>query len=218
MFHTFYLKYKSDREFKAGVALGFSLLMNIFYAFFKTVAAFYYNSQWFAVSAYYYGILSLEKLLIFYRLTRKNSNELKNYQTCYFCALSMLILNTVISIMCLLIIKDNLATKYPQYMIYLAALFTFYNFGNAVRNIIIYRRISNPLYIATKCLSMVNALVSVFFLQVAMLAEFGDGALWQKNINIMTGRGVYIISAMLAFYLFINARKSIKRIKNKTID
>lgn len=218
MFHTFYLKYKSDREFKAGIALGFSLFVNIIYTVFKTAAAFYYHSQWFAISAYYYCIFSVGKLLLLYRLTRKKSNELKNYQTCRFCSLSMIILNTVISIMCFLIIRDNLATKYPQYMIYLAALFTFYNFGNAVRNIIIYRHISNPLYLATKVLSMVNALVSVFFLQVAMLAEFGDGNLWQRNMNIMTGRGVYISSTILAFYLFINASKNIKRIKNKTTD
>ena len=215
MTHTFYLKYKSDKEFKAGVTLGFSLFINIIYAIFKGFVAVNYHSQRFAASAFYYTVLCCEKILLAARLSKKR-DVIKDYRCCQFCGLSMIILNTAVSNMTFMIIKNNLSNRYPQYMIYLAALFAFYNFGNAIHNIIIYHKMKVPLYSAIKMISMASAMVSMFFLQVDMLAEFGDGSRWQNDMNILTGSAVYIAIFLMAITIFINSRKQIKLHKSKT--
>lgn len=40
--------------------------------------------------------------------------------------------------------------------------------------------------------------MSLFFLQTAMFAEFGDNSPWQKGMNIGAGAGVFLLAAAIA--------------------
>ena len=54
---------------------------------------------------------------------------------------------------------------------------------------------------ASKLLSLSFALVALFSLQMALLAAFGDGAPWEKAMNVATGLGVLLLVALLAVHM-----------------
>ena len=209
--NPFILKYKTDRQFKAGVSLGFSLVTNIAFSVFKCCYAVIYKSRWFSLSAGYYFLLSVLKAALFTAIVNKNLPNDKIHKICRGCGSRAVFLSTFFSAMSYLLIRNDYVIRYPKYAIYLSALFTFYNLCTAIKNVFTYKNSKNPVLYAAKKLNTITASVSLFFLQTAMLAEFGMGEIWEERLNIFTGLLVYIITLVLSVSICRNSDKYLKK-------
>ncbi len=72
--------------------------------------------------------------------------------------------------MIILMVRTNSGFTYPNYFIYLSALYTFYIAIILIINIIKFSKIGNSILYASKFLNFISALMSVLALQTAMIA------------------------------------------------
>lgn len=97
------------------------------------------------------------------------------------------------------------------YCVYKAAAgYAFYNLTMAVRGLIRYRKLPNPVYSASKALALAAAFVSMFFLQTSMFAAFGDGGARQRYLNMGTGGCVFLLIAAMALFMIRRGDRSIQ--------
>lgn len=54
--------------------------------------------------------------------------------------------------------------------------------------------------------------MSLFFLQTAMFAEFGDNSPWQKGMNIGAGAGVFLLVAAIAVWTLLRGARGLARL------
>jgi len=98
-------------------------------------------------------------------------------------------------------------------MIYVMAMFTFYNTTTAIIDLIRYRHLESPVMAAAKGISMAAALVSMLNLETAMFAQFGaDMAKEDQQLMIMlTGAGISIAVIAIAVFMIAHCTKEIKK-------
>lgn len=208
-------RYMTEMDFKAEVSLYLSFGINIFYSVYKAFAGVYYHSVWFGTVAYYYMILSAERFLLLKHIRRKQRDYIKEYKKYSFCGYLLLILTIALIGMSVYMIHDGKVTVYPGHIIYAAAGYTFYNFITAILNIIKYRKLKNPIYSASKIITLATALISIFSLQTAMFAAFGKDIIQQRQMNILTGFCIFAIIIAMALFMIMYGKHSIKKIQQK---
>ena len=191
-----YHRYATDLHFKAEVSLYFSLAVTFFFSVFKAAAGIYYRSAWLGSIAAYYILLAVMRYLLLRRIRRGKTGG-----SCRACGVLLLVLTAALGSISFYSIYRGNAVHYPGFLIYAAAAYTFYSLTMAVYNLIRYRRIRIAIYTASKVLALASSLVSLFFLQTAMLALFGDGAAWERLMNLLTGGAVHAIIVYLAILL-----------------
>ena len=81
----------------------------------------------------------------------------------------------------------------------------------AVANIVRFRRFRSPVLSAAKAVNLTTALVSIFSLETAMLAEFGGEPAFQQNMTTATGVGTCVLVLAIALYMVIRVEKPQKR-------
>lgn len=208
-------KYMTEMDFKAEVSLYLSFGINIFYSVYKAFAGVYYHSIWLGTVAFYYMILSTERFLLLKHIRKRQRNYLKEYKQYCSCGGLLLVLTIALIGMSVYMIHEGKVTIYPGHIIYAAAGYTFYNLISAIINIIKYRKLKNPIYSASKVITLANALISIFSLQTAMFVAFGNNAIQQRIMNISTGFGVFLIIVVMALFMIIHGRHSIKKIQQE---
>lgn len=207
--YSFFHRYNTDIDFKANVSLHISLYINLIYSLYKAFVGIYYHSLWFGTVAFYYIILSSEQFFLLQQANNTKNKQVEAYKKYSQCGYILLTLTIAIIGMSVYMIHDNQVTTYPGYIIYAAAGYTFYNFILAIISTFKYRKATNPLYHASKMITLAKALVSVFTLQTAMFAEFGKSYIQQRTMNIITGFVVLIIVLLLAIFMIIKAKRAI---------
>lgn len=199
-------KYIKDMTFRGTVSIYQGLAINIFYMIFRVVVGILYTSVWFISMAVYYLILGMIRayLIICYRRDDV-SRELICYRNT---ALFLFLLNIPMGGMIILMIRTNSGFSYPGYVIYLSALYTFYTFIMAIRNLVTFRKVGSPVLSAGKVLNFVSAMMSVLGLQTAMIAQFStQGEDYRRMMNAITGGCVYAIVIIIAVYMLLHSRK-----------
>ncbi len=216
--NPFLHKYLTEMDYRAEISLYLSLGINIFYALYKAAAGIYLHSVWSGTLAFYYMVLSTVRFLLLHSVRGKERRLLQEYRKYRFCGYMLLVLTVAITGIGICTIASEKAVNYPGYTIYAAAGYTFYNAGAAIANILRYRKLKNPLYTASKVIALATALVSIFFLQTAMFAAFGDGAAWQKPMNIGTGAGVFVLVAVLSLLMIRHGSRSIAALTSGSLQ
>lgn len=197
-----------DDSFSAEVGLYGYFGFTCFYCLYKGAAAYYYRSAWFGSIAAYYLLLGIMHFLLLRQLRRRPPRRqmLASYR---FCGYLLLVLTLALSAVSFHAIYRGGHIAYPGHLIYGAAAYTFGSLGFAVRDLFRYRRRDNPLYAAGKCYSLATSLVALFFLQASLLAVFGEDAAFARQMNLLTGVGVFLLIAGMADYMIISAGKEI---------
>lgn len=213
--NIFFHKYMNEMDFKAEISIYTSFGINIFYSVYKAFAGLYYHSVWFGTVAFYYIILSAERFLLLKHIRIKERDYIKEYKKYSFCGYLLLVLTIALIGMGVYMIHDGKVTVYPGHIIYAAAGYTFYNFITAIINIVKYRKLNNPIYSANKIIALVTAFVSVFSLQTTMFAVFGKSVAHQRQMNILTGLAVFTIIIIMAGFMIIHGKNSIKQIRQE---
>lgn len=167
------------------IGLGYGLLNGL--------AAVYNGSLWFATVCCYYLLLSLTRLL----LLRQKPGAVRQ------CGWLLLLITAVIGGMSLYALWLERAAAYPGHLIYGAAAYTFYAITMASVQLIRWHRKRQAFWWAAKVISLTGALVSLFFLENALLAAFGSGEAWQRPMQLATAGGVFLFSAAMAIWMIV---------------
>lgn len=171
--------------------LRIALFAGMGYGLLNGLAAVYNGSFWFATVCCYYLLLSLTRLL----LLRQKPGAVHR------CGWLLLLITAVIGGMSLYALMLERAATYPGHLIYGAAAYTFYAITMAAVQLVRWHRKKQPRWWAAKVVSLTGALVSLFFLENALLAAFGSGEAWQRPMQLATAGGVFLFSAAMAVWM-----------------
>lgn len=209
---AFFRRYRHDLRFRAEVVLYGTLAVNVIYSVYEACAGILLHSVWCGTLAYYYIILSAERFLLVKNI-HKEKNAANNWKKYRFCGILLLLLTAPVCGMGVLMIQSGEAPHYPGHMIYAAGAYTFYNLAAAGANVVRYHKRTGAVHAATKMLSLSCALVSLFSLQSAMLAAFGDDAVFQLRMNSITCALLFAALAGMAVYMIAKGNKQIRLVK-----
>lgn len=201
--------------FRTQIALYPGFLINVVYVIWKLSFGIYYNSAWFISLALYYFVLAWMRLSLIRPFSEKGETrkkaELKRYR---FCGASLLVINIALTGIVVLAVKKENGFTYPGYMIYVMAMYAFYSVITAVINLVKYRKYGSPVLSAAKVISLTTAMVSMFSLESAMLAQFADASqtAFKKIMTECTGGVICVIVIGMAVYMIFRSTKEIRKI------
>ena len=211
-------RYLTDISFKMQMSLYLSLGINILYAAMKLFYGIYYRSVWFGTLAVYYVLLAVMRFLLLHHSSRNVFgedlfSELKQYR---LCGVILLLMNTALSGVVVLVVRKNEGFEYAGYLIYVMAIYAFYNIITAVRDVVKYRKYRSPVMSAAKVVRLAAALVSMLSLETAMLTQFNDkkGPEFRQFMTGITGGCVCMIVLMIAVFMMIQSTKQLKMMRN----
>lgn len=212
-------RYCRDASFRVHSSLYFSLGLNVVYAVIKFMLGLRYHSVWFGTLAVYYFLLAVMRFLLLSYITRKGfgtnrKGELHRYR---LCGAMLVVMNSAFTGMVVLVLRENEGFRYAGYLIYVMALYAFYNIIIAVVNVIRYRKYNSPVMSAAKGINLAAALVSMLSLETAMLAQFGDtdSEMFRHVMTACTGAGVCTIILEMAVYMMHHATRELNGIQKE---
>lgn len=212
-------RYLTDILFKTHISLYLSLGLNLLFAAMNLFFGAYYGSVWYETLAVYYILLAVTRFLLL-RHTNRNTfgeNLVLELRQQRLCGVILLLMNIVLSGVVVLVISKNEGFRYAGYLIYVVAMYAFYNVITAVRDLIKYRRYKSPVMSASKAVKLAAALVSILSLETAMLAQFDTGKrspIFKKAMNATTGGGVCVIVLVMAVIMIVRSTKQLKKLRN----
>ena len=201
----------TDRELKNNIKLFSGTFLNNVYGIFKVITGVIYRSVWFGATGVYYLVLGMMKLSLIKHIISK-SDEKKQLTQYRNTGILMFLLNSAMVGMIILMIRDGESAVYPGFVIYAQAGYTFYILTVAIIDIIKYRKDHTPLIAASKSISLVSAIMSMFILQVAMINQFGidSDAHFKSIINVITGSATSFLTIGIAIFMLINSKQRSK--------
>lgn len=208
-------RYLTDRYFKVRSSLLLSFVINVCYAGFKLVCSILHASFWDGALAVYNILLCAVRIYLIRRVPteQQGSNtkrELRFYRTTGF---FLIALDIALSGIATQIVRDGQGSDYPGTLIYASALYAFYSLTLAIVNAVKFRKFNSPVLSAAKAVNLTTALVSIFNLETAMLAQFGtDQAYFRLVMTSCTAFSVCVLVLGTAIYMVISASRKIRRL------
>ncbi|MDO4352661.1 MAG: hypothetical protein Q4D00_06020 [Clostridia bacterium] len=204
-----------ENRFRTEIALYPGFCINVLYVIFKTATGIYYRSAWFlSLGVYYLALAIMRFLLIHYiRLKKETSDKNEELRRYRMCGCMLFLINIALVGITILAVKKNAGFSYPGYLIYVMAMYAFYSVITAVMNLVKYRKYGSPILSAAKVINMSTALVSIFSLETAMLAQFGseNTEYFRVMMTALTGTGVSLIVLGMAVFMIVWPGVLIKR-------
>lgn len=207
-------RYMTDRYFKVRSGLVLSFFINLCYGGFKLACAVRYASFWDGALASYYILLCAVRLYLIRRVPagaegRDPARELRCYRAT---GIFLLVLDLALSGVATQIVRDGCGSDYPGMLIYVAAMHAFYSLTIAIVNTVKYRRFHSPVLSAAKAVNLTTALVSVFNLETAMIAQFGaDQVQFRLVMTACTAFAVCAIVLGTAVFMVISSTRKLRR-------
>lgn len=208
--HKLYKLYKENFLTITKISIYFSLFINLIYGIFELIIGIYFNSWWFKTFAIYYLILCFMKISLVKSL---KNNSHKEYQKLKLTGIILLFLNLILMGIVLLIIIKNEVVHYQGIIVYIVAIYDFYLIISAIINVFKYRKDNRPIIMASKCLNLTIAMISMVSLEVAMVYQFGNNeAEFKRVMSACMGFGICVINSFMGIYMIKNANKKLKNI------
>lgn len=206
-------KYVNDISFRGNVSIYRGMFVNFLYVIFRFVVGVCYASVWSISIAVYHLMLGLLRLSLI--ISYRHRNQIDE-QACYCrTAWSLFFLNIPMGGMILLMVLTDSGYSYPEYIIYLSAMYTFYSMIISVINLAKFRRVGSVVLSAAKILNFVAAMMSVLALQTAMIAQFSaEDDSYRKMMNAITGGVVWSVVILTAFYMLYQNKKTKVEVKS----
>lgn len=195
-------------EGKAEKMLQFNLLVNSCFAVFYMCSAVVSYSPWMGTMAFYYIWLSVQRLLL---LKGLSCDVKKQWASHLHCGILLLLSSPVIMGMNILLLHGIKELVYPFYLIYGVAAYAFYSVTFAIINIVKYKKLCHPIFLANKNINLVVAMISILSMQSALLTAFGDDVVFRRNMSIITGFVIFVFVIALSVIMIASGRKQYKR-------
>ncbi len=214
-------RYLTDIPFKTHVSLYLSLGINLLFVAMKLFYGVYYSSVWFGTLAVYYIMLAVMRFLLLRHVKRNAIGkelvlELRQYR---LCGIILLLMNIALSGVVVLVVRKNEGFHYAGYLIYVVAMYAFYNIISAVRDVVKYREYKSPVMSAAKAIKLATALVSMLSLETAMLMQFDTGEnppVFRRVMTATTGGCVCFFVLAMAVFMIIKSTKQLKNDSTQT--
>ena len=189
---------------------GFSLVISIAYGAYLAVSAVLNKSIWQGCLASYYIILVLIRagVLLFGR-----NKESKSEGVYLYCGIMLTLLNIAMTVAVLRTFFEGESFTYGGLMIYVAATYAFYKITHAIYNIFKAKKQDDYAIKGLRTLSLSDAIMSIYALQTALIAEFSVGDDGMKIMNYFTGGLVCLITLFIGIYTTCIAFKQKKELK-----
>ena len=203
-------RYMTDRYFKVRSGLVLSFFINLCYGGFKLGCAVGYASFWDGALALYYILLCAVRLYLIRRVpTGTEDRDMARELRCYRATGAFLFgLDVALSGVATQIVRDGYGSDYPGMLIYVAAFYAFYSLTIAIVNTVRYRRFHSPVLSAAKAVNLTTALVSIFNLETAMIAQFGaDQAQFRLVMTACTAFAVCAIVLGTAVFMVVSSSR-----------
>ena len=214
--NTYIRQYVTDAVFKTQINLACSLALDVLYAGVNILLAVFFSTNWFAIFAGYYTVLSCLRILLFQNLfqQRKRENLLRELKRARFCSGILLTVNLVLSALVLMMLYRPHEFGDIGVLIYVAALYTFSALAVSITGLIRFRKYKSPVLSVSRMINLTAALVSLLILETAMLSQFGgDMPLSMQNIFIAaTGAGISIVIIVTALYMILRTTRMLRRL------
>lgn len=211
-------RYITDAAYKVKVSLYISLGINIAFSVYKLIAGLMYSSKWLMEIGVYYILLSLIRYLLLHFMRKKREDIIDKYRRYRLCGIMLLILNVSLIGIIAQMTLNNMSYKYPGYLIYIVALYTFYSVIISIVDMVRYKKYEDPILSASKIVRFVAALVSMLTLETAMMVQFGDDAIFRVPLIALTGLGVCLIVLSLSAFMIVNGNKVLNRLSSTNKD
>ena len=210
-------RFLSDPMYRAEIALYAGLAVNLAYTVMKMVSGIVFRSLWFGSLAGYYLLLSILRFALLHHARRSpvGENLISEWKRYRLCGCMLLVMNQALTVIVVLVVRQNSAFAYPGMLIYVMAMYAFYAMINAVRSVIRFRRRGSPVLSAAKAVSLVAALVSVLSLETAMLAQFGaaEDEQFRRIMTGSTGAAVCVTVLDMAGYMIAKSTGQLRRLR-----
>ena len=212
--NTYIRQYVTDAVFKTQINLACSLALDVLYAGVNILLAVFFSTNWFAIFAGYYTVLSCLRILLFQNLLRRKENHLRELKRARFCSGILLTVNLVLSALVLMMLYRPHEFGDMGVLIYVAALYTFSALAVSLTGLIRFRKYKSPVLSVSRMISLTASLVSLLILETAMLSQFGgDMPLSMQNIFIAaTGAGISIVIIVTALYMILKTTRMLRRL------
>jgi divalent metal cation (Fe/Co/Zn/Cd) transporter len=177
------------------------------------IVALTIKSIWFGIFSIYYLILSIMRGGVLWSKKKRIKNEENSYLAV---AIALIVLTLATVAIVILTYNGEDVSRFEGLLIYCSAAYTFYKLCLSIYNIIKAKKQESLLVEAVKDISFVDAIVSIFVLQVSMLHVFSQNL---ENVfvplNALTGSlvcmGILAVS-FLMILKYIKIKKSKKQI------
>lgn len=167
-------------------------------------------------------MLSLLRFLLLHSVNRNGigTELVPEYLCCRLYGILLLLMNIVLTGVVILLVWKDEGFQYYGYLIYVVAMYVFYNVITAVRDVITYRKYNSPVMTASKTIKLVAALVSMLALETAMLAQVNEekGPAFQRLMTGATGGGVCLIVLAVAVGMIMRSTKQLKRLNDNSLE
>lgn len=209
--------YLNNRAFRAKISLFTGAVLNVTYVITKLIAGIYYDSSWMYAIAAYYFILCLLRVFMLINIRHSESietpKEAKVHKLrCYrMTGGLLLLLDQVMIIMIVLMVVQNRVYDYPGFLIYWSAFYAFYHIIVSFRNIIYFHKGRHVMLSASKMLEFAAAIMSLYVVQVDMIARFGSSETFRLVMNAAVGGVVVLAVLAMAIYMICHSSKELKR-------
>lgn len=211
-------RYLTDIPFKTHVSLYLSLGINLLFVVMKLFYGVYYRSVWFGTLAVYYIMLSVMRFLLLRHVNRNRIgtdvfSEWKRYR---LCGVILMLMNIALSGVVILVVQKNEGFHYAGYLIYVVAMYAFYNIITAVRDVVKCRRYQSPVMSAAKAIKLAAALVSMLSLETAMLMQFNNRAdpeVFRQVMSGATGGCVCAVVLGMAVFMIVKATRQLRELR-----
>lgn len=213
------MRLRMDSAYRTEIGLYISLFATLFYAALKMILGAALRSLWFGALAGYYLLLVILRLFLLHALRRAPAgmNLLSEWRCYRLCGITLLLMNQALSVLVVFVVHRGNGFAYPGYLIYAAALYTFYSFIHALRDMAVFKKRGSPILSAAKAVSFVSALVSLLSLETAMIAQFGSGddPMFRLIMTGCTGAAVCVIVLGMAIYMIARSTQQLRLLRSE---
>ena len=215
-----------DIDYRRKVSVSSSLAIDALWAVANLVAGVYLASVWSITLGAYYLLLCAMRSAVLHRLSRtshtsnandeqglrslKDAERRSNARIERLCGALLLLSTFVLSGIVVLVMKGKGSFVYEGVLIYAVATFAFYSLTIAIVNYVRLRRHNDALVVLNCRINLAVALVSIFALEVAMLAEFGtsDDVTLSYVMPIITGAAIAAALVIMGMRSIMKAGKA----------
>lgn len=221
--HTFTNNLLADYGFRTVAFSTLSFVINAGYALVHMGLAIYWRSVWYGALAGYYLLLSLMRggVLLCGRGAKKRTGEdaqkLLEYKWRIFraCGAALLVLEFALTAF----VTQTVLFGRPQtpsiVMAIASAAYTFYKMAIAIVQVFKVRKTGDPLLQSLRNINLSNALVSLFALQITLVAANGGADESMRVMNIVMGFLVCALTIALGLFMIIRAGGKLGRMKRE---
>ncbi|MBR2023327.1 MAG: hypothetical protein IJ996_02255 [Clostridia bacterium] len=210
--NKYVLRWRTDVRLRVNIGLYATLAFNVAYAVFQLGLGLYHASVWFWAMSVYYSCLGLMRFLLARYAKNGAIGEIKEWKRYRFCGICMLGMNVAVSAVMGMVLLQDVRIVHHQITTIALAACTFTSLTMGIVNMVKYRKYQSPVYSASKTISTVSAVVSMFTLEVAMLTSFGESAsvLFQDVMMTCTAIAVSAFILTTSIYMIVKSTKTIK--------